>query len=159
MKPAFLTNGSKKFSEFVKPDLIDLFVFRVVVNPDGSPSTAFAWPSPIRKHKARKARQFLRLYNRHMCFIPTFSEPDAHWSRRAPSPPSANQGPRRERRELPLGRTPQSRPAPGDNRAPSRVRKSLRISTTPTTRERNKTIPRLETAPHGVKTPAPPADR
>ena len=38
-----------------------------------------------------------------MIFIPGFFEPQSHWSRAPLRPPSANQGARRARRELPLG--------------------------------------------------------
>ena len=48
----------------------------------------------------------LKYYNRHMAFIPAFSESQSDWPR---DPFSAKQGATRARREFPLGETPQSR--------------------------------------------------
>lgn len=45
--------------------------------------------------------------------MPAFFEPNAHWSTGPPSPPSANQGPRRARRKLRLGGGGAVLPHPG----------------------------------------------
>ena len=72
-----------------------------------------------------------------------------------PRLPLANEGARRARRELPLGK-PHDLAAPGEDRSPSPVQKSLHTSKQPGDEN---IIPWVERAPHGVETLAPLAGR
>ena len=60
---------------------------------------------------------FLILYYMQLLSVPAFSDPLSHWLSSAPRrPPSANGGAPGTRRELYLGTTPHSRPAPGEDK-------------------------------------------
>ena len=76
---------------------------------------------------------------------PTFSEPQCHWPRGRPRPPSANQGARDRGGSCPSGERP-GPASPGEDKAPSPVTKSCHTSTNPTNRGRIRRFP--ESIPH-----------
>ena len=93
-----------------------------------------------------------------MTFIPAFSEPQSYWPRRPPPVrPRPIRGRGAARRELPSGKT-HDIAAPGEDiLSPSPVQNpSMHLQlNNPGTKT---LIPQVNTTPHDVETPTPPAD-